>query len=213
MHYRKRLAGLAGARLVVALVDTEGAGYTAPLALVAIDADSALRDGDAFQIECFGLAGVIVEYEDDAQALAIADSMHGCLVATIHREPEESIAVALIERFTRKTGRIVWNGWPTGVAVSPAQHHAGPHPSTTSSLHTSIGGAARSGYDPSAGDKQVTLDTGPLPPDTMKGVEQTIIGNYGLGSPGDAINVIQQTNPKYQWRMDLATDVIDNGTQ
>ena len=144
-HYRKRLADLAGipgARLDVEPGDTAGAGYAAPLALVALDANSALRDIDAFQTECFGPTGVIVEYDDDAQALAIADAMHGCLVATIHGEPEESLAAALVERLTRITGRIVWNGWPTGVAVSPAQHHGGPHPSTTSSLHTSIGGAA-----------------------------------------------------------------------
>jgi NADP-dependent aldehyde dehydrogenase len=144
-HYRKRLADLAGipgARLVVAPADTEGPGYSAPLALIAMDADSALRDVDAFQMECFGPAGVVIEYDDDAQALAVADSMHGCLVATVHGEPEESLAAALIERLTRITGRIVWNGWPTGVAVSPAQHHGGPHPSTTNSLYTSIGGAA-----------------------------------------------------------------------
>jgi len=144
-HYRKRLddlAGIAGARLVVAPVHTDGAGYQAPLAIVALDADSALRDVDAFQTECFGPAGVILEYDDDAQALAIADSMHGCLVATIHGEAGESLAAVLVERLTGIAGRIVWNGWPTGVAVSPAQHHGGPHPSTTSSLHTSIGGAA-----------------------------------------------------------------------
>jgi len=144
-HYRKRLAdlvGIPGARLALAPEDTEDAGYRAPLALVALDADAALRDVDAFQVECFGPAGVVVEYEHEAQALAIADSMHGCLVATIHGEPVEPFAGQLVERLIRITGRIVWNDWPTGVAVSPAQHHGGPHPSTMNSLHTSIGGAA-----------------------------------------------------------------------
>ena len=40
---------------------------------------------------------------------------------------------------SEKTGRIVINGWPTGVSVAPAQNHGGPYPASTSSLHTSVG--------------------------------------------------------------------------
>jgi NADP-dependent aldehyde dehydrogenase len=38
-----------------------------------------------------------------------------------------------------KAGRLVWNGFPTGVAVSHAMHHGGPHPATSNPLHTSVG--------------------------------------------------------------------------
>jgi NADP-dependent aldehyde dehydrogenase len=41
-----------------------------------------------------------------------------------------------------RTGRLVVNGWPTGVAVTWAMQHGGPHPVTTSSLHTSVGATA-----------------------------------------------------------------------
>jgi NADP-dependent aldehyde dehydrogenase len=40
---------------------------------------------------------------------------------------------------TARAGRVLWNGWPTGVAVSWAQHHGGPFPSTVGSIHTSVG--------------------------------------------------------------------------
>jgi NADP-dependent aldehyde dehydrogenase len=41
-----------------------------------------------------------------------------------------------------RAGRVVWNGWPTGVAVTGAMHHGGPYPATTAPLHTSVGTAA-----------------------------------------------------------------------
>jgi len=44
--------------------------------------------------------------------------------------------------FERTVGRIVWNGWPTGVAVNAAQHHGGPYPATTAPAFTSVGTAA-----------------------------------------------------------------------
>ena len=44
--------------------------------------------------------------------------------------------------FERTVGRIVWNGWPTGVAVNAAQHHGGPYPATTAPATTSVGSTA-----------------------------------------------------------------------
>ena len=41
-----------------------------------------------------------------------------------------------------RAGRLVFNSWPTGVAVTPAQHHGGPYPATTAVAHTSVGTAA-----------------------------------------------------------------------
>ena len=43
---------------------------------------------------------------------------------------------------TRTVGRVIWNGWPTGVAVTWAQHHGGPFPATTSPHYTSVGATA-----------------------------------------------------------------------
>ena len=48
----------------------------------------------------------------------------------------------MADRLARKVGRVIANGYPTGVRVSPGQHHGGPYPATTAPLHTSVGLAA-----------------------------------------------------------------------
>jgi NADP-dependent aldehyde dehydrogenase len=143
--YADRLRGLQsipGASVAVAPDFAAGTGLSAPMALISLDAADALAAIDALDVECFGPAGVIVEYDDDAQALALAEELHGCLVAVVHGTVEEPVAAALVERVARIAGRVAWNSWPTGVAVTPAQHHGGPFPSTTNSQHTSVGAAA-----------------------------------------------------------------------
>jgi NADP-dependent aldehyde dehydrogenase len=112
------------------------------VAVVAMAAADAVGCDELFDIECFGPAGVVVEYDDDDEAVAIAQQVPGCLVATVHGNPDEPLAAALVDALWPVAGRIVWNGWPTGVAVSPAQHHGGPFPATTNARYTSVGGGA-----------------------------------------------------------------------
>ncbi|MGW1190796.1 aldehyde dehydrogenase (NADP(+)) [Streptomyces sp. NPDC002559] len=90
--------------------------------------------------ECFGPASVLVTYEDEAELLAAAAQLPGSLTATLHAEPSDAALVGrLLPVLTRKVGRVVWNGWPTGVAVNRTMHHGGPWPATTAAAHTSIG--------------------------------------------------------------------------
>src|SRR5690606_25520172 len=64
----------------------------------------------------------------------------GSLTATVHAEPDEgSLVEDLLSRMRDRAGRIIWNGWPTGVAVAWAMQHGGPYPATTAPLHTSVG--------------------------------------------------------------------------
>jgi len=49
---------------------------------------------------------------------------------------------ALLELLADRCGRVLWNGWPTGVSVTEAMQHGGPYPATTAPLHTSVGTAA-----------------------------------------------------------------------
>jgi len=65
----------------------------------------------------------------------------GCLVGAIHASEGDEVG-ALIDAMAAVSGRIVWNDWPTGVAVTSAQHHGGPYPASTNSLHTSVGAHA-----------------------------------------------------------------------
>ena len=65
----------------------------------------------------------------------------GNLTATLHADPDEPDAAAWLARLSRFAGRVIFGGWPTGVAVAPAMTHGGPYPATTSPT-TSVGGTA-----------------------------------------------------------------------
>lgn len=64
----------------------------------------------------------------------------------MHGEPDDPDAAELVAALTGRAGRIIWNGWPTGVSVTWAQHHGGPYPAATSPLHTSVGMTAISRF-------------------------------------------------------------------
>jgi NADP-dependent aldehyde dehydrogenase len=90
--------------------------------------------------ECFGPASFVVEWTDEDELLAALDILTGSLTATLHAEPsDEELSRRLLARLRRLAGRVVWNGWPTGVAVTWSMHHGGPWPATTDPLHTSVG--------------------------------------------------------------------------
>ncbi|MEU4966486.1 aldehyde dehydrogenase (NADP(+)) [Streptomyces smyrnaeus] len=95
--------------------------------------------------ECFGPVTVVVRYADDAEIDTVLGRVPGSLTATVHLGSAEAAgaegAASLVERLTALAGRVLVNGWPTGVAVAPAQHHGGPYPATTSTS-TSVGATA-----------------------------------------------------------------------
>ncbi|MBB4683515.1 aldehyde dehydrogenase (NADP(+)) [Amycolatopsis jiangsuensis] len=88
--------------------------------------------------ECFGPSTVLVRYPDEAGLDAALAKVPGSLTATLHTGQSEDVR-ELTRRLRERAGRVLFNGYPTGVAVSWAQHHGGPWPSTTSALHTSVG--------------------------------------------------------------------------
>ncbi len=121
---------------------TVGAGY------LTVPAGSLLQGGayDLLLEECFGPVTVVVRYADQGEAGAVLGRLGGNLSATLQLSAAESDgapgpAAELIGQVTGLAGRIVVNGWPTGVAVAPAQHHGGPYPAATSHS-TSVGGTA-----------------------------------------------------------------------
>ena len=99
--------------------------------------DAVLADPSALLSECFGPATLIVDYSDVDDALTAIRAVGGSLTATVHAEPGEDLT-SVLAVLTEVAGRVLFAGWPTGVAVSWAQQHGGPWPSTTS-IHTSVG--------------------------------------------------------------------------
>ena len=96
-----------------------------------------LADPTTLLAECFGPSTLIVEYDAVPDALAAIRAVGGSLTATVHAEPGEELA-DILAVLTEIAGRVLFAGWPTGVAVSWAQQHGGPWPATTS-IHTSVG--------------------------------------------------------------------------
>ncbi len=79
-------------------------------------------------------------YADEKELLEAAAAFTGNLTATVHAEADEAAGLAeLLFLLRERAGRLLWNGWPTGVAVTWAMQHGGPYPATTASLFTSVG--------------------------------------------------------------------------
>ncbi|WP_204113474.1 aldehyde dehydrogenase (NADP(+)) [Shimia biformata] len=90
--------------------------------------------------EVFGPLGLIVVVEDDAERMAVAKSLHGQLTCTLHMdEGDTDAARALMPVLERKAGRVLANGFPTGVEVCDAMVHGGPYPASTNFGATSVG--------------------------------------------------------------------------
>jgi NADP-dependent aldehyde dehydrogenase len=126
-----------------------------------LEVDAADLGGDLLE-ECFGPVTVLVRYRDAADAEAVLSRLGGNLTATLHAETGEPGAAAWLARLSRFAGRVIFGGWPTGVAVAPAMTHGGPYPATTTPT-TSVGGTAIDRWL-----RPVTFQTAPpelLPPE------------------------------------------------
>ena len=110
--------------------------------LLRTDLDSLLANADALLKECFGPATLVVTYADEQRLLETAKALDGQLTVTVHGEEDDALAPALLSLGASLAGRVIWNGWPTGVAVTHAMTHGGPYPATTAPLHTSVGSTA-----------------------------------------------------------------------
>jgi len=90
-------------------------------------------------VEAFGPLVLVVDYDDTDQLLGALEAVPDSLTTTLHVEDSDLPTVSrILPHIAPTAGRLVFNGYPTGVRVSWAQHHGGPWPATNS-LHTSVG--------------------------------------------------------------------------
>jgi 2,5-dioxopentanoate dehydrogenase len=117
----------------------DGAGRPAPVLSETSWADAA----DLVATEVFGASSVVIRYDDvDDLAKALA-GLEGQLTATVHYAPADADrARRLLPVLEDLAGRILFNGWPTGVEVCHAMVHGGPFPATSDSRTTSVGSRA-----------------------------------------------------------------------
>ncbi|MGK6325325.1 aldehyde dehydrogenase (NADP(+)) [Sphingomonas sp. DT-51] len=111
-------------------------------ALFRAEAASFLADR-ALGHEVFGSSSIVVACRDMDEVRQVIASLEGQLTATLHLDAEdEAEAKTLIPVLADRVGRILVNGWPTGVEVSHAMVHGGPFPATSDGRTTSVGTAA-----------------------------------------------------------------------
>jgi NADP-dependent aldehyde dehydrogenase len=136
----RRLSSLAGVSTTrAATADQES---LASPSLFVTDAPAFLQHEELGE-ELFGPASVVVRCGSRDELYQVAQQLQGQLTATVHGTPadldEYGSLLAILEQ---KAGRLIVNGFPTGVEVCPSMQHGGPYPATTDSRSTSVGTAA-----------------------------------------------------------------------
>lgn len=117
-----------------------GSTETPPPVVLATSAEAVIENPATLLAECFGPVTLLVRYGSTAQLGAALAEVEGSLTGTIHATPGDDVA-GLTALLAPRVGRLLYDGWPTGVAVAWSQHHGGPWPATTS-IHTSVGATA-----------------------------------------------------------------------
>lgn len=139
----ERLGRLQGLQLV-AKSDAPAKPEAAQACAVLFAADlETFERHQSLREEVFGPVSLLTTVPGKADLERIAESMEGQLTASIHGTPDDLREHArLVRILERKAGRIIFNGFGTGIEVCPSMHHGGPYPAATYSHYTSIGTAA-----------------------------------------------------------------------
>ena len=117
----------------------EAEGRLAAPVIVAVDAADFMANPNLAH-EVFGPAGIVVSTSSDDQMRAIARSMEGQLTTTLQLdEADQPLAAEFLPELEAISGRILCNGFPTGVEVADSMMHGGPYPASTCPSSTSVG--------------------------------------------------------------------------
>lgn len=135
-------SGLSGLAATVATAEADASRNEARAALFTTDA-ATFNQHPELSEELFGPSTVVVGCRERAELEQIARNLEGHLTATIHGTAADLAEYKwLVDILANKAGRLVFNGFPTGVEVCPSMQHGGPYPATTDARTTSVGTAA-----------------------------------------------------------------------
>ncbi len=119
---------------------TKGSTENAPAPAVFGTQAETFLNNPVLHEEIFGAASLVVRYSSTEELVAAAKRLEGQLTATLHlTEADHETAAGVLPVLERKVGRILVNGWPTGVEVGHAMVHGGPFPATSDTRTTSVG--------------------------------------------------------------------------
>lgn len=137
--YRRGRNAIAAVEGIKEVIKSECQGQREAPSLYVASAKEWLAN-EVLSHEVFGPAGVILIVKDQTQMLDIAKSLNGQLTCTLIMEEEDtSLAKQLMPILERKAGRLLANGYPTGVEVCDSMVHGGPYPASTNFGATSVG--------------------------------------------------------------------------
>ena len=137
-----RLSAIDGTRTIRSSTGASASDGQARPSLFATGAQSFMRHRELGE-ELFGPSTVIVRCGSRDEMETVARGLDGQLTATIHGTSADLAEYAsLVSILEDKAGRLIVNGFPTGVEVCPSMQHGGPYPATTDSKTTSVGTAA-----------------------------------------------------------------------
>lgn len=137
--YRDGQSRLQNSNAVDAVYETVSEGRKASPNLYETSAERFLND-HALSEEVFGPLGLVVRVQSVAEMQSLAMSLEGQLTVTIHMDDADlPVAKALLPVLERKAGRVLVNGFPTGVEVVDSMVHGGPYPASTNFGATSVG--------------------------------------------------------------------------
>jgi acyl-CoA reductase-like NAD-dependent aldehyde dehydrogenase len=135
-----RLAGSDSVRPLGAAPPSSGPGYRHQPAAYEAPA-TAVAEGSPLLEEHFGPVVLLLRYAGRDELLAALGRIEGQLTGSVHAEADADAELLglLSDLLAARAGRLVFDGFPTGVAVTHGMHHGGPYPATSASGHTSVG--------------------------------------------------------------------------
>jgi NADP-dependent aldehyde dehydrogenase len=139
--YRKSVAARSGHAAIktIGTAGQQSTGCGAKTALFLTNAKEFLANPELSE-EVFGPSTLVIMYSNRQELLALIDQLEGQLTATIHANDQDlNSGSELLAALEAKVGRLVFNGFPTGVEVCHAMVHGGPYPATSDGRSTSVG--------------------------------------------------------------------------
>jgi len=140
---RAKITGAAGVQPLAAGANAADAAKTEGQPSVAMTTAQNFLTNPALATEAFGPFTLVILVDRVEEFAACAAALEGQLTATLHASASDlTDAKPLLDALEQKVGRILLNGFPTGVEVCHAMNHGGPYPATTDVRYTSVGTAA-----------------------------------------------------------------------
>lgn len=180
--YEKGVAQLLdNARVVPLACGKEAQGpHQGQAVLFSVAADDFLADEHVSR-EVFGASSVLVRCADEAALARVVEGLEGQLTATVHfTAADEPLVARLLPLLEEKAGRLIANGWPTGVEVCHAMVHGGPFPATSDGRSTSVGTRAIERFlrPVCYQDFPASLLPDPLKPGAQQGLPHRLDGRF-----------------------------------